>query len=222
MKTYIQISMHLIIFVSLLWCGSCSSSSGGSASLHHSGPFFRDDSKGIASTDIDKFAKYLWTNDTVRIVNELRHLGKERAIAVLDHYVEARPGDFDNRVAVTLICRLLFVPPKGGWGTFTFGTRPAYINRDTEPDLAHFPFELYRGVPILLVEGFDLFGSTDEPKASLRRVRDLKLIPVDLEVTGFSEAAKEAISSDPFAKLYPKQSTRDQVAKVILARAVAN
>jgi hypothetical protein len=157
----------------------------------------------------------------VRAVNDLRRLGKDRALATLRSYLsEVGPGgDPGEREKVLMICRVLFVNP-AGWPPPRLGHPEPEIDLETVKLFPLFPIAMAHNVPFLLVRGYASGGySDDTPQKCLQVCQELSLIPSDLPEKGFTEAAHELIQSPQFKKLYPAAKDRDEASRMILAQA---
>jgi hypothetical protein len=129
-----------------------------------------------ADTDAEVFAlldrsRTAHTGPTVAAVNALRRLGKDRALRLLEQYAQ-RDDDtrdagrvWDRCDAVIFLCRLLFVPPAGGWDRFSLGVLPWGLDAELAyREFPQFPFAVSEDVPVLLIEATALLGATHQPE----------------------------------------------------------
>ena len=93
------------------------------------------------------------------------------------------------------------------------------IDRGVSSEYPQFPFAVVRGVPIMLVETFDVHGVSPEPGATLDRIRSLQITPSDLETSSREDVARLIVDSDRFQRLYPDATQRDHMRQVIMQRA---
>jgi hypothetical protein len=98
-------------------------------------------------------------DDMVKTINYLRRCGKGPALEILKGLIEddkkqAKP-DNDN---ILLICRLLFVNPKG-WEKPRLGYAFPSINTAAATNFPFFPLAISDGVPFLLVRGYGYQGA---------------------------------------------------------------
>ena len=149
----------------------------------------------------------------VKIVNHLRHLGKEKALKILNEYVEQ-----SDQNSITLVCWLLFVNPKG-WDNSFFGSPFPEINQETKKQFPLFPLALSDNVPFLVVEGYSFGGWRPGPEGLLKKCESLSLITADLSNTNFEAAARTLIQSKAFQQLYKDPKIQQREAKMILGQA---
>jgi hypothetical protein len=159
----------------------------------------------------------------VAIVNNLRHLGKQQAIRLLEDYDTSNDRRLKDQLNVVCICRVLFVAPKTGW------KEPwSEFNREQGHEVVKeglgftpseksrfplYPMALSNGVPFLLNMGYatGFSGPTipvpNEAEASIAKCRDLELIPADLPTTGYAQAALKLLKSEDYRTVFPPNST---------------
>ena|ERR1035438_5927208 len=144
----------------------------------------------------------------VSVVNELRHIGKDKVISVLTNLVEQTKQD-GGGAKVFMLCRLLFVNTNG-WTIPRLGEPYPPVNLDVATnEFPIFPLAQSDGVPFLLVSGYMLGGFPEPPDECVEACRDLPLISSDLPTNGFALAAKKLIESDSFHRLYkPSNAAR--------------
>ncbi|AMV27423.1 hypothetical protein VT84_23690 [Gemmata sp. SH-PL17] len=135
----------------------------------------------------------------VAAANHLRQMGKEKSLKVLNAYL-ARSADHER---VLLICRLLFVNPKG-WEAKLGGPRPPNIDRQAVKNYPLFPFAVSEGTPFVLVKGYAPGGKIGGGKQCLETCADLELIKEDYSTKDWDKAAHKLIKSEHFLKLYPE------------------
>ncbi len=138
--------------------------------------------------------------DMVEVVNHLRRLGKDKALTVLREYLEIS-GE-DDRVLV--ICRLLFVNPKG-WNPPGLGEPSPPINWKVAKEFPLFPIALSDRVPFLLV-GYQLGGMPEWAGRCLKLCEGLSLVEHDYPLSGYEKAARALIQTAAFRQLYQKYS----------------
>lgn len=159
---------------------------------------------------------YYRCGEMVQVVNYLRCLGKEKCVAALRQYFE-RDDESDAKILV--LCRLLFVNPKG-WDPPILGNPvPVPVsNEDAIKKFPLFPIALSNNVPFLLIQGYNLGGAAESPAECLKICEGLSLIKKDYSLTGYEKAAKALTQSESFLKLYDKKD-RPQMVKMILHQA---
>ena len=151
--------------------------------------------------------------EMVQVVNHLRKLGKDKSLAALRGYL-ANDGDNDK---VLVICRLLFVNPKG-WDAPILGQPSPTINEDAAKRFPLFPVGLSNGVPFLLVEGYSLKGKAESAVACLKLCEGFALVKEDYASTDYEKAARALIKTDAFRQLY-QEADRQGMADMILRQA---
>jgi len=157
--------------------------------------------------------------DMVRVVNHLRHLGKAKALEILDEYVkESPPGGPDS---VVLICKVLFTDTNQWKGlNITFGAPHPAANRTTVSKFPLFPIAISGGIPFELVEGYSLGGFNGNPAAKcVEYCKNLPIISTDLTNTNYEAAAQALIQSKEFRELYPDPSDQAWIAFMIRRQA---
>lgn len=156
---------------------------------------------------------------TVKLVNYLRGLGKEKALTILRDYVRRDPG-VDHGERVVLLCRLLFVNPKG-WSPPALGGESPAVRDGSERRFPLFPFAVTKGVPFYLLEGYNLAGLPEPPEACLDACEKFSLVPDDMALTGYKEAALALVGSTDFQELYRDKNPEDlrEMREIILRQA---
>jgi hypothetical protein len=103
----------------------------------------------------------------IRAVNLLQPLGKEKALMVVNEFlrVASRWHD-DGRKGVFLVLRTLFeVPDDPGFMPPMYVGAPHPSQPEDKKLLPRFPISIEGDVPLLLVEGYSLFGQAEEPRS---------------------------------------------------------
>jgi len=153
----------------------------------------------------------------IRVVNHLRHLGKDQALLVLSNYVqEVGPVTPEN---VVLICRVLFVN-SNSWTIQLPGTPNNVVNANIIGKFPLFPVALSEGVPFLLVEGYrgsGFFGNP--PAACVEYCKGLQMISADLTNTNYEAASQSLMGSKEFKELYNDPSDESWIAFMIQRQA---
>jgi hypothetical protein len=166
-------------------------------------------------TLLNQFGTYR-SGDMADAVNALRGMRKDRILEIFGQYEST--GQFDHEVTVTLVCRLLFIPPAEGWGVFELGTDPSSIDLKARSLFPQFPLAVSRNTPVLLVEYFAVFGPGD-PEKLLRQAQSLQMITHDLSGKASEEAVDDIVHSQAFLLLYPRASDRAHVVATMMERA---
>ena len=157
----------------------------------------------------------------VQCVNELRRLGKKRALAALRRHIERNGirGDPREEEKVLLVCRLLFVNP-AGWQPPRLGAPGPEVASDLIEEFPLFPIALEKGVPFLLLEGYRGGGfSSDTGGRCVQLCESFSIITGDLPEVGLKNAAHELIRTKAFRRLYIKPSDADRMADMVLRQA---
>jgi len=164
--------------------------------------------------------------DIVRVVNRLRHLGKERAIRVLTLYAKCpEPNDrgkisAEEHWELHLLCRVLFENPEG-WGRPAIGgPDPEISDEGATKRFSSFPIAFSRRIPFLVVGGYILGGMSSPGIDSVKRCSSLQMIGEDLPIDRYNEAARELVETADFRLLYPDAETRRDMTKMILNQAL--
>jgi hypothetical protein len=158
----------------------------------------------------------------IAAVNCLRRLGKDGALKTLDEYnrkTNTHDQDFLSQMNVICICRVLFVPPEGGWdepwSAFNQKRGITLVRQDMgiEPQdrkrFPLYPMVLSNGIPFVLNMGYyaNVQGPPvtfpDEAKETLDRCRDLKLIPSDLSTVDYDQAVVDLLTRNDFKTAAP-------------------
>ena len=151
--------------------------------------------------------------DMVDVVNYLRKLGKDKSLAVLRQYL-TNGGDGDK---ILVICRLLFVNPKG-WNPPILGEPVPAIDQASAKQFPLFPIGLSDGLPFLLIRGYRLEGKAESGIECLKLCQSLSLVKQDYPSTGYEKAARALVQSDSFRQLYD-EADREEMADMILQQA---
>ena len=137
----------------------------------------------------------------IRIVNTLQPLGKERALAAIDEYLRVASDEFGSpgREGVFLVLRVLFdVPPDPGYMPMMFCGRPSPEGPHDSKQLPRFPILLIDDVPLLLVHGYSLGGSPEQPESHVEYfrkkglIRSKPLVPPDSPLRLYDSCVKTA------------------------------
>lgn len=139
------------------------------------------------------------STNMVRVVNRLRHLGKDKALKTLRKYCTENVGG--DTTKVVLICRLLFVNPKG-WEVPILGHWSPEVTTNGIKQFPLFPLALSDGVPFFLLHGYEGSGMSDPPLGCLDQCKDFAMITEDLSNKNLEAAAKHLIQSARFQELY--------------------
>ena len=157
----------------------------------------------------------------VQVVNGLRHLGKDDALLVLRSYLKDNggyPGSSKNE-KVLLICRLLFSNPQG-WKHPRLGGPDPEVNLNVADQNPLFPIVLSRGVPFLVILGYNSSGYTsDTADKCVEKCAGFSLVTTDLAETGYEDAARELMLDESFRSLYVDTNVLKHVDKMILDEA---
>jgi hypothetical protein len=160
--------------------------------------------------------------DMVRVVNYLRGLGKNGAIAALKQHVAAlrqhRAKGSDARVF--MICRCLFQNAKG-WKEPVLGQPEPDVPEKATKAYPAFPIAFSKDVPFLVIAGYALGGLAEQPEGCVKECESLPLIENDLPTNGFAAAAQTLVASEAFKALYPNDKTRQEMTDIIVGQAGA-
>jgi hypothetical protein len=107
----------------------------------------------------------------IRAVNALQRLGRARAIATLQAYLQATPRDRPERTGTFLIMRALFeVPdPPGYLPPMLVGAPEPPAPADPRA-LPRFPIAIVDDIPLRVTAGYALAGKAEAPEAHLARL----------------------------------------------------
>jgi hypothetical protein len=156
--------------------------------------------------------------DMVRVVNQLRRLGKRDAIRLLKQYIQRSRLEDDDPVKIILICRCLFENPKG-WNPPRLGEPVPEVAEAAVKKFPAFPIGFSRRVPFLVIGGYRLGGRPENPMVTLRQCETLSLIESDLPTIGYRTAAQSLLTDAGFRGLYPDAGTRKEMASIIMRQA---
>ena len=139
--------------------------------------------------------------DMVRAVNYLRSVGKDKALAMLRDYCKENYGSGKEDAKVNMICKLLFVNPKG-WPRSILGMPVPRVTTNGMVQFPIFPLALSDGVPFMLVSGYQGSGQFDSPLMTLKMCDELSVITEDMPQTNYDSAAHSLVNSTNFSQLY--------------------
>jgi len=158
------------------------------------------------------------TLDLVRVVNQLRRLGKQQSLTAMKEYAQREKYDEDSIQRIWLICYCLF-ENEGSWPKNHFGAPVPANTGEVSKKLATFPIVQSKGVPFLLVVGYRLGGRSGPPDQLLELCERLPLIKADLPTRGHFAAARELIDSTEFVELYSDELDREELSEMIMNQA---
>jgi hypothetical protein len=98
---------------------------------------------------------------TIRIVNRLQRLGKEKALAAIDEYLRVTPAPLDSEAneGVFLVHRVLFdIPEPPGYMPVMWVGAPSPEAPKDPKLLPRFPIVIVDDVPILVIRGYDILA----------------------------------------------------------------
>ncbi len=174
----------------------------------------------VAAGALDKLSRGLDEQfrslDIVRAVNALRRVGKKSSLILLNEALKREEPDAP--MAVSIVCRLLFRPPSGGWTHPVLGAPFPSINPVAAGGFPLFPIAISHGVPFILVRGYTLVGVTTEPEQTLSQCQTSDLVARDLPLDGYSAAAKALVSTDQFKQLYPNSDDIALMARDVITQ----
>ncbi|MES2787980.1 MAG: hypothetical protein V4719_00050 [Planctomycetota bacterium] len=163
--------------------------------------------------------------DLIRAVNALQKLGKQRALAKLEKYVELRGNDpsLADREVTFWIIRMLFEPiqsgdripvPGIGW----------YLIGHNEPDAPLWPLnplETVGDVPFMVGTEYCFDGEYESPQLHLQKIRFPCVVREELMHPTIDplSAAERILTSPKFKRL--KDHDREQATKLIRFQALA-
>jgi hypothetical protein len=151
--------------------------------------------------------------EMIHTVNHLRRLGKDRSLAALRAYL-AVDGEHDK---VVVICRLLFVNPKG-WETPVLGESVPCVNNKALAHFPLFPIGLANGMPFLLVEGYRRGGRAESALACVKLCEGFSLVKDDYPLIDLEKAARSLTQTDAFRQLYD-EADMQRMSDMILCQA---
>jgi hypothetical protein len=137
-------------------------------------------------------------SDCVRAVNNLRSLGKEQALKILETDLRENPHD---NLKVILICRLLFQNP-AGWKPPVMGVPSPPVGSNSVAKFPLFPTALSERVPFVLLKDYELDGRGEFASDYIKRCNNLPMITNDLASENYKAAARALIKSEEFKTLY--------------------
>ena len=152
-------------------------------------------------------------------INVLQPMGREKALAALEKYLaDDRAG---RNYDILLLCRLLFVNPKG-WQPLMLGSPVPFPKADGIVKFPSYPIAFSDGYPFLLVRGYQLGGRGPSPVAALDECRPYELIKDDYPKYDRDKAiaaAKKLIESRDFKQLYLHPEDVQEMGSFILRQA---
>ena len=164
-----------------------------------------------------KNEEHFGSEQMVRVTNTLRQLGKKQAIDVLARYLRDH-ASYEGQFTTAIICRLLFVPPPGGWERALFGAPFPAVDMNTVFDqFPLFPLAMSHGVPFLVTAGFSFQGMSTQGVRTLQKCLDLDLISKDLPNGDIEKATDDLFKTPAFLATYP-DGPRQYVESVIRLR----
>ena len=161
----------------------------------------------------------------IAVINHLRSLGKEKALDSLRDYASnGHESDWNRAFDIWIICRCLFVEPKG-WGPLIgLGSPWPRVRPDYGDKFPQFPIVFVREIPFILEDGYSGGGNwaNMSPEFAIKRCESLALISQNLpefDPTTAAAAAKELIASKAFQTLYENEDGRAEAEQFILIQA---
>ncbi len=174
------------------------------------------DSSQLTIDDNLKLGGYVYKcANMVRLVNHLRGLGKDDALAALKQHMK-KNGLGDEKVVV--ICRCLFQNSKD-WGDPDLGGPDPDVSEKASKAFPAFPVAFSRKVPFFLVGAYSSTGISGAAIVCLDKCKSLPLIDKDLPTEGYAEAAQALVTSEAFNALYPDEKTRKDMTEMIIEQA---
>jgi len=159
------------------------------------------------------------TEDLVNVVNNLRSLGKEKAIRELREFVKRTNAKGDGkRNGVFLVCRCLFENPYG-WVPPNIGRESPPLAQESLEKWPYFPLAFSDGVPFLITQGYSLGGRGEQPEHLLDACEKLQLVRKGLPTTGYDDADRTLIKDAKFSETFPDDVTRKRVSAMLLKQA---
>jgi hypothetical protein len=150
----------------------------------------------------------------VHVVNRLRGLGKDQSLAVLREYTKGEYAGIEDYLQVQLLCRLLFVNPKG-WDRLYPGIFGSGFDHKALESFPLFPIALSDRVPFLLVSGYRVAGAMLPPTECLKSCESLSLVPEDYPLVGYEQAARDLTQAESFRRLYKEACLPGNVEMVL-------
>lgn len=146
----------------------------------------------------------------VEVVNHLRQLGKEKSLVVLKDYLAISREDGK----VLVICRLLFVNPKG-WNPPGLGDPVPKIDPTAAKQFPLFPIAVSDRVPFLLVKGYRLQGRGESAAACLKLCEGFSLVKEDYAVADYEKPARALTQMESFSQLYGPLDRREMADMIL-------
>jgi hypothetical protein len=197
-----SITCSIAVMLGLILSSGCASSNPGSPG-------------GLlpVSGDPLRFVRYDYNpSRMVKLVNSLRTMGKPKALQLLREYA-ADPDDWRRNLDTQLICRCLFVHPRGWYPAYMVSGIPIRVKFEEEQHFRQFPIAFSDGVPFLLVSSAGAFGSGPRAEEEvLKQCESYDMISTDLAVPEekrLREAADRLIASEDFQRLYADRESLD-------------
>jgi len=157
----------------------------------------------------------------VLAVNSLRRVGKAHALTVLKEHLRQfqETGEPRQQQKLLLVCRLLFINPKG-WAPPKLGQPFPEVDWQVAKEFPLFPLAVSHEVPFLLLRGYGSGGFTsDTPARCLEICATFPIRETDLSETGYVEAAKALVGTSALQNLYSDLSSRSIAVEMILEQA---
>lgn len=152
----------------------------------------------------------------IRTVNYLRGLGKDAALKVLRK--DLKESGFDDNDKILLICRLLFVNPKG-WSPIALGEPDPEVDATAIKQFPLFPLDVVEGVPFFLVRGYKQQGLSEFATLCLDKCVNFSIIPADLSNVHYEKAARSLFNGERFKSLYRDPNVYEEMSSMIFRQA---
>jgi hypothetical protein len=164
----------------------------------------------IPAIDADSYR----CENMARVVNYLRGLGRARSIKLLREFLDSTQ-DEDANERTLVVCRLLFVNPKG-WQAPRLGETLPKVEQKATREFPLFPIAVSNRVPFLLVRGYQLKGLPEHAVHCLNTCGGLQLVKEDysVDVNEYKKAAEALISRSAFLLLF-NEVDRDEMIAII-------
>ena len=168
--------------------------------------------------------------DMVQTVNQLRLLGKTKALDALRAYTREEGSD---PTALFCICRVLFVQTNG-WeaprlgepcpslyntNDANLGIVPLDLNERITEAFPLFPIAFSHNVPFFVIEGYSRGGRIESIDKLLDECERLQMISTGLPTANYEAAARNLIRSKQFRDLYPNPLRAQKMGDMILLQA---
>jgi hypothetical protein len=146
-------------------------------------------------------------------------MGKEKALEALTNYCKEKVLSGAEDKKVCMMCRLLFVNPKG-WPTTSFGM-PVPETTNGWKLYPIFPLAVSDKVPFSLVRGYAGDGRFENPFDTIQECQQYSIVPEDLAITNYAAAASNLVGSAAFNELFPEAKLYQRMVKFIFEQAGA-